>query len=222
MSAALTFERGAARWRRSVAFAAATAAGFALWLCWHPFLALVGGALVVEDPLAPADLLVVSMASPVAGAFEAARLYRDGYAPEIVLPGTVADPYRDDLRQLGIVYPAQTALEQAVLERSGVPPAAIRALSDPIDGTEAEVAAIAAFAETQHPRRLLIVTARSHSARTGWLLRRALPRTVEVIVRSPRDDEFEVASWWHFRWQAREVALEYLRWINALLGDLWH
>src|SRR5262245_23433383 len=206
------------RVRRALAVVVAVALLCVLRISGWRFL---GSALVAEGPLESADVVVVSNASPVADAFEAATLYRTGYAQEIVIPRYVPERHVDELHRLGITYLPQTELMEAVLEHSGVPSAAIRTLSDPVDGTEREVAAVAAFVTQQRPRSVLFVTARSHTARSAWLLRRTLPRGVEVIVRSPRDDLFDPGSWWQSRAQARELMTEYLRWGNTLLGDLW-
>jgi len=184
-------------------------------------LGVLGSALVAEGPLTPADVAVVSNANPVSDAFEAALLYRTGYVQEIVVPRFVPERHVEDLHRLGIPYLPQTELVEAVLEHSGVPSAAIRMLPGRVDGTEKEVAAVASFVAERRPRSVLFVTARSHTARSTWLLRRALPRGTEVTVRSPRDDVFDPGSWWHSRREAREVMMEYLRWGNSLLGDLW-
>ena len=205
MSQVLAAERGTAparsaaaprRVRRALAVGVAVAL---LFLGWVPTLRAVGSALVSEDPLESADVLVVSSASAVGDAFEAATLYREGYAREILLPGATLERHVDDLHGLGIPYLPQTELVRAVLEHSGVPSTAIRTLPDRVDGTETEIAATAAFAAERRPHSLLFVIARSHTARAGWLLRHALPGEIKVIVHSPRDDIFDTASWWHSR-----------------------
>jgi uncharacterized SAM-binding protein YcdF (DUF218 family) len=193
----------------------------ALALLWRPALRGGGAALIAEDSLAPADVIVVSGSTLLPDAFEAARLYRDGYAPRVLVPGAMPEPYLDDVRALGIARRSAVDLARTVLERSGVPAAAIEIVSDPVDGTEAEAAVIAAFVARQRPQRLLIVTARTHGARTRWLLRHLLPAQTALIVRSPADDPFQPDAWWHSRESARETMAEYLRWANTLLGDLW-
>lgn len=197
------------------------ALGVAALLLWRPALRSLGGALIAEDDLAAADVLVVSSSSTVADAFEAAALYRRGYAPRVLVPGVSIDPHLQDLRSLGIPYLSSAELARAVLERSGVPGDAIEIGSDPIDGTETESVAIAAYVARQQPRRLLVVTARSHTARTHWLLRRLLPRDTVLIVRGAGDDPYAADTWWQSRSEARETLMECARWINTLLGDLW-
>ena len=110
----------------------------------------------------------------------------------------------------------------AILERSGIPSSAITVLPSLADGTETEVAAIAAFIKEQGLSSVLVVTARSHTGRTKWLLHRTLGDSVHVSVRSPRFDTFSVEGWWRERDQCREVIAEYLRWTNTLvLPNLW-
>lgn len=188
---------------------------------WRPVLQALGAALVAEGGLAPVDVIVVSNSSPVGDALEGAALYRDGVAAHVFLPGMMAQPRLAALRALGIPQLEAAELVRTVLERSGVPSAAIESLPDPVDGTETEVALIATYVRRQPIRRLLVITARTHSARTGWRLRHSLPAGVEVIVRSPRDDGFDPDAWWRSRDSTREVVFEYMRWVNSLLGDLW-
>ncbi|MBI4516777.1 MAG: YdcF family protein [Deltaproteobacteria bacterium] len=178
--------------------------------------------LIAEDTVAPADAIVVSIANGAVGVFEAARLYHDGMAATIVLPTWAAGAVDDAIRQLGIAHPRATALAQEILGRSGVPPHAVKILPEPVDGTMTEVAAVVAFARQHRPASLLVVTSRSHSARTRWLLRRALAGKTRVMVHSPKMDGFAADSWWRSREQSREVINEYLRWLNVLaLGDPW-
>ena len=197
------------------------AAVVGLLLFWRPALRLLGAALVAEDGLATADVIVVSTSSAVCDALEAARLFRDGYAPRILVPGTTPEPYLDDVHALGIPQLSGAELTRAVLQRSGVPEAAIEVGPDEIDGTSTEARAIAAFARQRRPGRLIVVTARSHGARTRWLLRDLLPPGTGLIVRGARCDPFAADSWWRSRDESRDVLMEYGRWANTLLGDLW-
>jgi uncharacterized SAM-binding protein YcdF (DUF218 family) len=222
-TAADTRPAAAARRRRRARqlLAAVLALAIAAPLLWRPALRGLGAALIAEDDLAPADVLVVSSSSTAVDAFEAAALYRGGYAARVLVPGTAVDPHLQDLRSLGIPYLSSSELARAVLERSGVPAAAIEIGSATIDGTETESAALAPDVARQRPRRLLVITARSHTARTRWLLRRLLSAETVVMVRSAGDDAYAADTWWQSRSEARETLMECVRWINTLLGDLW-
>jgi uncharacterized SAM-binding protein YcdF (DUF218 family) len=209
---------------RRLTVAAVLLAG-AVALVWggrHAALIQAGRLLVAEDPLAPARVLVVSLASPARATLEAVRLYHEGISQTIVLPTWESDPILGALRGLGLQQLSANELALAILERSGIPTDAVQVLPGAVDGTTAEIAAVAAFARERQPARLLFVVARSHSARVRWFLRRELPTATHLIVRSPSTDAFRPESWWHSRDESRELVTEYLRWANMLiLRDPW-
>jgi uncharacterized SAM-binding protein YcdF (DUF218 family) len=185
-------------------------------------LAAIASPLTVEDPVAPVDVIVVSMAAARADAFEAAALYQAGTSRRLLLPYWQPDPLDVELQRMGVPYLPVTELVQAILERSGVPHDAIEVLTEPIDGLNAEVAAVGAALRPRPPRSLLYLTARSHTRRARWLLGRVLPRETTIRVRGPRRDAFDPATWWHTRGTGREVAMEYMRWLNTfVLRDFW-
>jgi len=188
----------------------------AAWLGRERVLATMGALVVAEDPLQATDAIVVSVASTRAGALGAARLYRQKVAPLVVvsrLRETAADR---DIRALGVTLLASHDLARAVLERSGVPRGAIAALDHPVEGTGEEIEVLAAFARARKLRSLCYLTARTHTARARWLLRRELPGTT-VVVRAVELPEFAPDAWWHDRGQTRELAIEMVRWMGELL-----
>jgi uncharacterized SAM-binding protein YcdF (DUF218 family) len=192
------------------------------WLGRDAVLTTAGQWLIVQDPLERADLIMVSSASLLAGAFEASRLYREGLGGTIVMTGQYPQPHGDDIRALGIPFLEPTEVATAILERTGVPRTAIVALSDPADGTDEEIEVIADYVRTHHVEHLMYITSQTHSARARWLLQRHLPPATHCAVRSPRNDPYDAASWYRTRDSAREVAVEYLRWLNtAILRDPW-
>jgi uncharacterized SAM-binding protein YcdF (DUF218 family) len=196
--------------------------GGALWLARRPLLTGLGAALVAEDPLAPVAAIVVSTTNVRATALEGATLYRDGVAPTLLIPRWHSDDIDAELARRGVRYLDVTGLAQAILTASGVPTAAVRVLPGAVDGTGAEVAAIAAWAQREAPASLLYITARNHTARARRRLRRVVPPGTRVLVRASRYDRFAPDGWWHRRGAAREVMSEYLRWLNTfVLGDPW-
>lgn len=192
-----------------------------LWVARAPVLRAIGGALVAEDALGPVDVIAVSHADVRATALEAAALYREGVARRVVVAEAREDPLDRQLDALGVVLPSSHELAVAILERSGVPPEAIRVLPGSVDGTNTEITVLVRFANREKPGSLLYLTSRSHTARAGWRLRREAPGT-RILVRAPRSDDFRVDTWWHRRGSTREVMTEYLRSFNSyVLGDHW-
>lgn len=193
------------------------------WTTRAHWLPAVADPLTVEDAIAPVDVIVVSMAAARADAFEAAALYQAGVSRRFLLPYWQLEPLDVELQRMSVPYLPVTALAQAILEHSGVPSDAIEVLDEPIDGLNAEIASIGRALRQRAPRSLLYVTARSHTRRARWLLHRVLPPETAISVRGPRRDPFDPRAWWQTRGSGREVAMEYLRWINTfVLGDFWH
>lgn len=180
--------------------------------------------LVREDPVEPADALLASIGGWYAGAVEAARLQRTGIAPRIAVTRWASGPSGADadLRRLGITIPTPPDVVQSIFERSGITTTSIERINHEVDGTGPDIATLAAYTQSRNWKRVQVVTSRSHSRRVGWLLERALPADVIVHVHSPSNDPFDPATWWHSREMTREVIIESLRWVNALvLSDPW-
>jgi uncharacterized SAM-binding protein YcdF (DUF218 family) len=192
------------------------------WYGRHAILIGVAHVLVAEEPPRPAEVMVVSIASSKAAPLEAAYLYQQRISARVMLFTWESESIDDMIRQLGIAYPSPTELARMILIQRGVPAGAIEVLPDLVDGTETEIAAVAAFARQRMPASLLFITARSHTARVRWLLRRRISPSTRFSVTSSRFDNFAVESWWQNRAQSRAVMSEYLRWGNTLLlGDAW-
>ncbi len=193
------------------------------WQARAQILSPIGTALTVDDPPAPVEVMVVSLAAARAGALEVAKLHHDGIGRRIVVARWQAEPLDDQMRRLAVPWLPPHELVVAVLEKSGVPSADIQVLDATVDGLNTEIAAIAAYARASRPASLMYVTARSHGRRASWLLRRLLPAGTRLLVHPPALDAFHPDRWWESRTTSREVAMEYLRWANTFgLRDFWH
>lgn len=192
------------------------------WSGRRSILAGAGRMLVVEDALAPAEVIVASRADMLGDTLEAAHLFNEGISTRIVLPTVPSDQVAAEIRRVGGLGWSPTDYAAWLLERSGVPKTAVETLPGIVDGTDSETASVAAFARRHNAQSLVYVTARTHTARARRLLREQLPPFTHLIMRSPRTDPFAPDAWWHSRDDSREVVMEYLRWMNTfVLGDLW-
>jgi len=194
----------------------------AAYLVRARWLPAIGAPLAVEDPVVSVDVIVVSNAIARADTLTAAALYHDGVSSRIVLPWWQPEPLDLEIQALGVPWLPPTDLALAILERKGVPRDAVEVLRDPVDGLNAEVASVGRYAHARRPQSLMFITARSHSRRARWLLERVVPASTTIVVRSSASDPFDPRAWWHSRAGGREVAMEYLRWVNTfLLHDPW-
>jgi uncharacterized SAM-binding protein YcdF (DUF218 family) len=107
-----------------------------------PFLSAVANILIVEDSLQPAVAIVALGGQTPFREIEAAKIYRRGLAPQIVIVREAPTAESEALRELGINKIPQWELARAVLIQQGVPPEAIVIPKDEAVGTLEELRAV--------------------------------------------------------------------------------
>lgn len=176
----------------------AAAAGAAVGLSY------VAEWLSVADQAQKVDAVLV-LGGSYTRAFQAADLYRQGYAPKIF----VSVPAREEQYRLldlaDIPFPREEEVARQVLLKKDVPAEAIEFFGKESPSTAAEAqAARALFAKGV--RKFLIVTSPYHLRRTRMTFTDALPEA-EIRVIATGYDPFSM-SWWKDRDSARNVLLE--------------
>src|ERR1700720_4272556 len=116
----------------------------------------VGRWLVVEDPLVKARAIVVLSGAMPLRAIEAARLYREGYAPEIWL--THSKEPGETLEEMGIPFAGEDHYNARILIHEGVPGEAIHVLEPPIVNTADEIRVIGAALARAKAEAVILVT----------------------------------------------------------------
>jgi uncharacterized SAM-binding protein YcdF (DUF218 family) len=191
------------------------------WTHRDTLLGHIGGLVVEQTPLARADVVVLFSNMPRVAA-EAAGIQKAGYAPRILVLRARNTPDDDVMRRLGLDPGLEHAIAVQVLRASGVPASVIELLPDAPDGTNEAIRLFARYARSRGITRVIAVTERSHTRRTAYLLRHELGGKGAVIVRAASEDPFRPQTWWQDRDNARELAMEALRWCNSFgLGDWW-
>lgn len=176
----------------------------------------LGRWLVVEDPLEKAQAIVVLSGRMPVRALDAARLYRGGYAPEIWL--TRAREPEASLATLDIAFQGEEFYNTRVLIHQGVPAAAIRVLSPPIDNTADELRDTAKEMARSNSSAVIIVTTKAHTRRVRALWRKLSGQPGRVIIRAAENDPFDAAHWWRSTGDALDVLREVLGLLNAWAG----
>ena len=183
-----------------------------------PVLRLIGRALVVEDPVAKADAIVVVAGGTPSREEAAARLFREGLAPDVVLSNQFTPDRVRQLITMGARRFDYQGESRVVLEQRGVPAQAIVALSQPVKTTEAELKVVGEAARSRGWRRVILVTSPQHSRRVKLVWSRQAPADIESIVRVAQDDDFLDGDWWRKRREAEAVLHEYLGLAAIYLG----
>jgi len=176
----------------------------------------VGRWLVVEDPLAPANVIVVLSGQMPERAAEAARIFNQGAAPEIWItkePGPA-----DQLAKYGVHFVGEDFYDEAVLLALKVPADSILILDPPTTNTEAEIDQIAAQMRNDGLASAIIVTSKPHTRRVRAIWNRRADPSLHLIVRYPDDDAYDAAHWWRHTRDALDVVREVLGLLNAWAG----
>jgi uncharacterized SAM-binding protein YcdF (DUF218 family) len=176
----------------------------------------VGRWLVVEDPLDKAQAIVVLSGRIPMRAQEAARLYNEGYAPQVWL--TRANEPAASLQEMRIAYIGEDFFNSRVLMHEGVLSNAIRVLEPPIDNTADELRAIAAELQRENGDTVIIVTTKAHTRRVRTLWKKLSGGRGRAIVRAAPSDPFAPDHWWRATGDALDVVREVLGLMNAWAG----
>jgi uncharacterized SAM-binding protein YcdF (DUF218 family) len=176
----------------------------------------VGRWLVVEDPLTKVRAIVVLSGAMPVRAIEAAKLYREGYAPEVWL--THSTEPAETLEGMGIAFAGEDHYDTLVLIHEGVPAEAIHVLERPIVNTADEIKVAASALARAKGEAVIFVTTKAHTRRVRLLWRRLAPSQAQAIVRAASGDSFDPRHWWRSTSDALDVVREILGLLNAWAG----
>ena len=196
--------------RRRLVLLIALLSAVVLW----PIIAWAGAHfLIVRSELASADAIVVMSGSATyrERADWAARLYREGRAPIVILTNDSLKSGWDKKEERNPYFYELAARE---LQQLGVPESKIQVVSDIALGTYEESVGVRDYASAHQLKRLLAVTSAYHTRRTLWSLRHACEGSgIEIGIDSPPPGWQTPAPsrWWWRRWGWKVVAGEYVK-----------
>lgn len=182
---------------------------------------LAGAAAWLRAPESPAksDVIVV-LAGSVERAFYAADLYRQGYAPLILVSRPEREGGQRMLDELGMKLPAEEDVNMQVLQRKGVPQEHIRVIGSGARSTFEEALAVREEIAGK-PLRVMVVTSPYHVRRTGMIFRKILgDAPAELRVVGNTYEQFP-EQWWSDQGAARNVVLESAKIAYYLLGGVF-
>jgi uncharacterized SAM-binding protein YcdF (DUF218 family) len=179
-------------------------------LAHRPLLRATGQALVVDDPRERADAIVVVAGSTPSREETAAGLYREGWAPRVLVSRQFVPGRTQRLIDMGIRRLDFQGESVAALEKYGVPRDAIVALDQPVEITETELRAVAAAARDHGWRRLILVTSSFHTRRVQVIWRRESGGAIDARLATVPDECGAGDAWWRRRRCSEAVLHEYL------------
>ena len=155
----------------------------------EPVLRAAGWALVVNEPVVSADIIVLSVDSGPAGALEAADLVQSGISKRVAV---FTDPPSEEDQEFirrGLPYEDEGARQIRRLRLLGISDAV---QISRVNGTEGEGEVLPAWCDEHQLRSIVFVGTKDHSRR----LRRVLDRVMKghptrVTVRTARYSSFD-------------------------------
>jgi hypothetical protein len=174
----------------------------------EPVLRTAGWALVVNEPVVPADIIVVSLTSGGAGALEAADLVQSGIATRVAV--FTDPPSGEDHEFIRRRLPYEDASAKQIRQLRWLGVTDILQIAGTDVGTESETHVLPPWCDQHHFRSIVFVAARDHSRR----LRRVLDRVMKghptrITVRPERYSSFDPDRWWETRDGVRAEIVEF-------------
>lgn len=169
-----------------------------------------------EDPLSRADVIFVLSGAMPQRAEEAAKVFAQGYAPEVWF----SRPYSpaDDLAKLGIRYVGEEDYNRQILAHEGVPETAIHVLAGPVVNTEEELQELGREMRRNGKTTVILVTSPEHTRRVWTLWRKLVGSDLKAMVHGAHEDPFDPDHWWRNTRDVLSVVRETLGLVNAWAG----
>jgi hypothetical protein len=181
----------------------------------EPMLRAAGWALVFDEPVEPADLVVLPVEAGGAGVLEAADLVRSGIVGRVVVFADLPDEVDREFSRRGVPYENKAAWAVRHLRLLGV--TAIEPPPRAVVGTEDVGAVLPDWCAQRQLRSIVVVSTPDHSRRLHRVLQRAMrDRPTRVRIRVTRHSEFDPDRWWETRGGIRTAITE----LQKLLFDL--
>jgi hypothetical protein len=167
-----------------------------LYFMRRPMMRVAGWALVVNEPVEPADIIVVPLDADGGGVLEAADLVHSGITTRVAvfaeLPDNIVD--QEFLRR-GVTYEDAATRSIQALKRLGV--GNVEQIPRYVSGTEDEGPALADWCAQHQFRSVVVVSSSDHSRRLRRVLHRAMKnQPTRVTVHCARYSLFDPDRWW--------------------------
>jgi uncharacterized SAM-binding protein YcdF (DUF218 family) len=180
----------------------------------EPVLRAAGWALVVNEPVAPADIIVLSLDAGGAGALEAADLVQSGISKHVAVFNYPPSGEDHEFIRRGLPYEDAAARQIRQLRSLGVTD--VVQISR-VDSTQSESRVLPPWCDEHQLRSIVVVSSKDHSRR----LRRVLDRVMKghptrVTVHPERYSSFDPDRWWETRVGVRTEIVE----LQKLLLDV--
>lgn len=174
----------------------------------EPILRAAGWALVVNEPVGPADMIVVSLDSAGAGTLEAADLVKSGIATRVAV--FTDPPSGEDLEFIRRGLPYEDAGARQIRELKSLAITNVVQISETEAGTGGESDVLPSWCDRHGLRSIVFVVARDHARRIRRVLDRVMKgHRTRVTVAPSSYSSFDPDRWWQTRGGIRAEIVEF-------------
>ena len=185
----------------------------------EPVLRAAGWALVVNEPVASADIIVISLDSGGAGALEAADLVQSGISKRVAVFMDPPSPEDHEFIRRGLPDEDEGTSQIRQLRSLGVTDV-VRISTIEGGSTEGEGQALPRWCDEHQIQSVVFVPDKDHSRRVRRVLDRVMKgHSTRVTVRPTRYSNFDPDRWWETR---RGVGAEIVGLQKLLLDVVLH
>ena len=182
-----------------------------------PILCSIGKFPVYDENPVPSDAVVVLYTGVeyYPRLIEAARLYNDGLAENIVINGNRKTDMLRSLEYKGFVSCCNWAEDYIrILGLFGVPRERIITVSaEDVFDTISEAEAVGKELLERGMKKILLTTSKSHTRRARHIWNRLFKDKLSISVVSAKTDPYDPEGWWRDGRQIRWVLAEYGAWV---------
>ena len=165
--------------------------GAAAWVARQALLREMAGVWIVSDVAAPADAAAVLGGGLEYRPFAAADFYRRGLVPKILVSNIGASP----AERIGVLR-SHVRANMEVLEKLGVPDAAIQTFGNNLKDTYEEALALHEWATSTGAHTILVPTDIFAARRLRWVLHRVFGNDAVVLVPAIDPPDYTRNDWW--------------------------
>jgi hypothetical protein len=171
----------------------------------RPILRALGSMLVLNDPIEPADIIVV--ACYYCGVLEAADLVGSGVAARVAVFSAPQSPVARELIRRGVPYEDEAATAVRQLRALGVQ--TVEIIPGAVTGTEDMGRILPPWCDRNRFRSVLVVDDPDHTRRLCRVLHRSFKgHHTKYAVRATRYSGFDPDHWWETRGSTRTGIIE--------------
>jgi len=184
------------------------------------FLRLIGENLVYQDPIEPAETILVLSGGAPGRVMEAADLYRKGLSKKIILTKQEYPIGYYILKERGLKIPIEEDIEMMVLDYFKVPRQDIEVIPQTCNSTFSEATLAIPYLLKRGIKKAIIVTSKFHSKRAMKIFTKLSEGKIRFIISPSKYDTFDPKIWWKERIYAKDVFIEYQKLIDFYIALL--